>query len=406
MKDSVAKNVELVGYHDLNDKPGFKIAMQVLNDRWYIFLGHFWHNGWTILDVTDPAKPELVNFIDGPTPPTETHQMQAADGLMLTPLQKYMPMRGDNKGQREDEGFYIWDIKDPKNPKRLGHWESGHVDGTHRNHYDGGRYVHCSAAAPGFAGNIYRIVDIADPSNPVEVGKWWLPEQWEAGGGGETVPRTWLHGPAYPKGNRAYLPMGFGGMCILDISDLTLPKLVSQLKFHPPLGGKLPTHTTLPLSQRDLVLVTSEAIDEGDESREGLHYAGIVDVSDEKNPRLISLLPLPEPPEGAPYKNFREKGGRFGPHNFHHAQYQPHLEDRNDRVYLTYFNAGLRIYDISDPYLPKEIASYLPPDPPKRLGPMPFTKLVLSCEDVLVDKRGYIYMTDKNYGLFILRCTI
>ena len=70
-----------------------------------------------------------------------------------------------------------------------------------------------------------------------------------------------------------------------------------------------------------------------------------------------------------------------------------------------YFNAGLRIYDLSDPVRPFEVAHYIPADPEKRLGMLPKT-LVTQSEDVLVDRRGYIYMTDKNHGLHILRCTV
>ncbi len=36
---------------------------------------------------------------------------------------------------------------------------------------------------------------------------------------------------------------------------------------------------------------------------------------------------------------------------------------------------------------------------------MPASKLVTEVEDVLVDRRGYIYITDKNQGLWILRYT-
>jgi len=401
MEKGAARNIEWVGYHDLEGKPAIKIALQVVNKRWYLYLASFWASGWSILDVTDPAKPEYLKFVPGPDN-TWTCQVQVADGIMVTGLEWIPQGWGGKPDQPNEEGIYIWDVQDPVKPKRLGNFKTGSI-GTHRNYWGGGRYVHLAAAARGFAGYIYRVVDIADPSHPVEVGRWWLPEQWAAGGAKLSRPWVALHGPAYPEGDRAYLSYGGGGMVILDISDLTLPKLVSRLEFQPPLGSWLACHTVLPLSKRKLALVSSEAIEEN--CREALNYAGIVDISDEKNPRLISLFPIPEPPPGAPHKNFCEKGGRFGPHNFHLPQGHPFLENRDDKVYLTYFNAGLRVYDIRDPYLPKEIAYYLPPDPKDRRGGLPKT-LVTQSEDVLVDTRGYSYVTDKNHGLHILRCTV
>jgi hypothetical protein len=73
-------------------------------------------------------------------------------------------------------------------------------------------------------------------------------------------------------------------------------------------------------------------------------------------------------------------------------------------MYLTYFNAGLRVFDISNARLPKEVGYFIPPDPVKRYGPVP-TKLVEQTEDVLVDRRGYVYITNKNQGMWILRYT-
>jgi len=416
-----AKNVELIGYHDLEDRPGFQMAMQVVDGNWFLYLAHFWHKGWTIMDVTEPSDPKFVRFIPwrgGQN--TITIKVQVAEGRMIANLQREIHSLAKD-GEPFEEGILIFDVKDPVDPKLLGHWKSG-GEGTHRNYYEGGKYVHTSAGCPGFYGNIYRIVDIEDPTAPQEAGRWWLPEQWAAGqvptaeeekyGGAATtyllphhLRKYSLHGPPYPKGNRAYLNFyNSGVLAILDISDITLPKLVSKLQFNPPFGNRIAGHTAMPLSKRDLLLYTTEGTFSGFGGQ--LDIAGIVDISDEKHPRLISTLPIPEPPPGSPYRNFREKAAGFGPHNFHEPHNHPDLEDRNDRLYLTYFNAGLRIYDIDDPYLPKEIAYYIPPDPIKRNGPMPMGKLGVSSEDILVDRRGYIYMTDKNLGLHVLRCTI
>lgn len=77
------------------------------------------------------------------------------------------------------------------------------------------------------------------------------------------------------------------------------------------------------------------------------------------------------------------------------------LQRTADRWYVTYFGAGLRIIDIADPRLPREVGSFVPPDPTVRRGVLPRT-LVAQSEDVLVDARGMIYLTDKNHGLYIL----
>ena len=58
--------MRVVGYHDLDARPAFKLAMQEVGGRFYLYTGHLWHRGWSVLDVTDPAAPRLVRFIDGP----------------------------------------------------------------------------------------------------------------------------------------------------------------------------------------------------------------------------------------------------------------------------------------------------------------------------------------------------
>ena len=390
-----AKNIEPLGYHDLADKPAFKLAMQEKNGRWYLYVAHLWHRGWSVLDVTEPTAPELCAFIPGPEN-TWTIQIQVADGTMITALERIAPGWGGAEGKPFSEGFLIFDISLPTQPKQVGHFRTG-SSGTHRNFYDGGNLVHAAAGAPDMNGKIYRIIDIADPSDPREVGRFSLPEQQSVGA---TDGRKYsCHGPPHVEGNRAYLSYGDGGGIILDITDLSRPKLISQLAFRG-ITASQGIHTYLPLLRRNIALINDEAIREnGDEN---LNLAGIVDIADERLPRMLSLFPLPEPPAEAPFKNFYEKGGRFGPHNQHHPNHQACLEDRDDIAYLTYFNAGLRVYDIRDPRQPKELGYFVPADPKVRIGTKP-SQLVAQSEDVLVDRRGCIYLSDKNHGIHILR---
>ena len=400
-----AENMELIGYHDLEDRPAFKTAIQEVGGCFYLYLSHFWVSGWSVLDVTEPEEPKLLRFIEGPDN-TWTLQVQAADGLLLTSLEKIPPGWGPRPDDPpEAEGVYIWDVKkDPAEPQLLSHWRTG-ADGTHRNFYNGGRYAHLSAYAPGYEGNIYRILDLEDPRSPREAGRFWLPEQegGDAGGSDDWSEgmRVFQHGPAHAENGRAYLPYARGGFVIADIEDVSRPRLVSRFNVYPPLGSAIAVHTAYPYPGRGFAVINSEALKENCD--EPLNYAAIIDIRDEAAPRLISLFPTPEPPPGYSHGSFCERGGRFGPHNQHHAQGLDCLEQREDRVYLTYFNAGVRVYDISEPVHPREIAHYIPADPKRRLGMLPRT-LVTQSEDVIVDRRGVIYVTDKNHGLHILRC--
>ena len=102
------------------------------------------------------------------------------------------------------EGLLIWDLADPENPKTLGHFKTGGA-GTHRNYYDGGRYLYATGLPQGYNGHILQIVDIGDPTSPVEISRWWRKGQWIAGGEEGAPHGTLLHGGAYVRGDRAYL---------------------------------------------------------------------------------------------------------------------------------------------------------------------------------------------------------
>jgi hypothetical protein len=175
LQGSYSRNVEIIGYCDLEDRPAFKMAIREVRGRWYLYTGHFWHRGWSIVDVTDPTHPGVTRFIDGPAN-TFTLQMTLFDNTMVTALEKIFPGFGGDPDAPFEEGVLIWDISDPTAPQRLGHWRTGGT-GTHRNLYAGGRHAHLAAGMPGFRGNIYVILDILDPKNPREAGRWWVPGQ-------------------------------------------------------------------------------------------------------------------------------------------------------------------------------------------------------------------------------------
>ena len=169
-----AQNVKQIGFSALGGRYGaFKMAIKhTANDKWYLYTGHSFNQGWSIVDVTDPANPRYVKFIPFETDDKSiiTAQVTLHDNLMITSLNSFRPQKNPLPA------ILLWDISDPENPKQVGSWMGG-VTGAHRNSYPGGKYAYLSTSYPGFKAHILVILDVSDPANPKEVSKWWQPGQ-------------------------------------------------------------------------------------------------------------------------------------------------------------------------------------------------------------------------------------
>jgi hypothetical protein len=254
------------------------------------------------------------------------------------------------------------------------------------NFYDGGQYAYLDCGwddqlrmegswRPYSQG--LMIVDVSDPSHTKEVSRWWVPGQrlgeeeeykkyWFAGDHGADTSN---HGAAIaPKriedgGTIAYTGFGTFGMFVLDLSDIKHPKPIGRY-VHPLEGtGGIPYHSIYPIiadakhrQLENLVIADFEATES--DCREPFHTSYIINVKDPRKPKLVGMFPRPVPPPDAPYADFCQARGRFSSHNIQ-CWLAPGLM-RPDFVALTYFNAGLRIYDISDPTDPNEVAWFLP----------------------------------------------
>lgn len=434
------KNMEVVGYHDLGGVMAFQMALHKTEaGKYYLYLGSFKGAGLNILDVTDPAAPRRVRFFevcDGSVYKKQsTPKVQVADGLLLVAMGGGIPrLHGCKPGDKSIGGLQIYSLReDPENPRFLGGWKTGIEDGmgVHRFMYSGGPYVHLSCDCSGYIGQIYRILDISNPASPVETGRWWMPEQWADGMEDGTFPvghedeKDWpqLHGPPYVQDGRAYCAYWAGGAVILDASSPLRPKKLGQLMVQPPFSGKYAgarCHTFLPLRGRDFAVLTNEGdrftTFSKDQLTNGKHKGAqpmnnihMIDVSNPADPTLVAQFPYPEVPQGYPWPNFNTAGfggvqGPFGPHNLHEPMGKPGLEDNPSRVYCCYFHAGMRVYDVSDPYYIRELAYFIPPAPEKPLFDIEYPGPWLgTAEDCVVDDRGYIFMDTFHDGLYILR---
>jgi hypothetical protein len=355
------QNVKQIGFSALGGRYGaFKIAIKhTADDKWYLYTGHSFNQGWSIVDVTDPANPRYVKFIPFETDDKSiiTAQVTLHDNLMITSLNSFRPQKNPLPA------ILLWDISDPENPKQVGSWMGG-VTGAHRNSYPGGKYAYLSTSYPGFKAHILVILDVSDPAHPKEVGKWWQPGQKD----GEPASPYPLgfHGPVNVSPDGKMASLGYTPDVVnLDLTDPANPKLIGKLHITEPFAsvGTQSVHTVLPLWDRNLLYVSSEAQKEKCQD-DGFNFAGMIDNTNPAHPRLISIFPTPVPPADAPYKDFCDKGGRFGPHNTSQEIHNPAIEQPGKLIDVAWFNAGLRIFDVSDPRLPKEVGSFMPPERP------------------------------------------
>jgi hypothetical protein len=360
-----ARGLRLVGHSDLG---GCGDGMQVLRHGDALYVGHFGISGMgtSILDVADPTRPRVVD--QWPAPPgSHTHKVQVADDLLLVNQEQF---RG---GDPFTAGMLVFDVSDPLSPRRLGRFDSGGA-GVHRIVWTGGRYAHASVTPEGFADRIWLVIDMSDPARPVEAARFVLDGPEPAAGA-----RYAAH-HALVDGDVAYLGYCDAGMVVLDVADFARPREIARLTWEP--GGE--THTCLPLPGRRLVVATDEQLKDGPGAAARLVH--VIDVAEPSRPRVVGACPEPE-------GDFRDRPLRFGPHNLHENRVGSYRSERV--VFVTYFNAGVRVYDLEDPEQPVEVAYWVPESPAGQAAPQ--------LNDIYVEASGLVWVTDRiGGGLYAL----
>jgi LVIVD repeat len=354
------------------------------------------------LDISNPLKPQVVNTnvwkggLPGVTYNTRLKKwlLMSAAAQPLTgatpqyPHGQYDPAlrkeRVDYKGLR---GIRVYDVTNPETPNLLQEFSTGTTgNGTHMNFYDGGRYAYLDCGwtdqlrmenAQRPYSNALMIVDMTDPSNIKEVSRWWVPGQmldeedeykkyWFAN---DQASWTGIHGaPVVTKrvedgGRYGYGGFGHFGLFVFDFADIRNPKVVGRTSWQFEPMSAIPYHSVYPIvtdpNHPELInylFTTTETVQP--DGREPYHTQYVVDVADRSNPRIVGLFPRPKAPKDAPYSDFTFARGRFGSHNGQ-AWIAPGMMQPNF-VAMTFFCAGLRIFDISNPTEPRETAWFVP----------------------------------------------
>jgi hypothetical protein len=285
-------------------------------------------------------------------------------------------------------GIRNYDITDPTKPNMLQEYNTGEKgNGTHHNFYDGGKYAYLDCGWDETLrlenhqrpySNALMIVDMSDPANVQEVSRWWVPGQklgeeeeykkyrfagdhtsWTGNHGAISVPKRVEDG-----GTVGYGGFGAFGFYAMDLSDIKHPKPYGHMQYEFDTFGTIPFHTCYPVIAdaahprlMNKVVAVHEALEA--DCRENYHTPYMIDVKDPKNPKIIGFFPRPAAPPDAPYTDFCFARGRFGSHNT-----QCWLAPGTSNpaiIVIAWFNAGVRVFDISNPTEPKEVAWFVPP---------------------------------------------
>lgn len=397
--------MKLLSQHTLNGYGGMGegMSMQLLaGGRRVLWLAHeSAPKNFTAVDVTEPRAPKVVVQTDLPHKDMRSNSLEVSGNLMAVAYQV-------SRAGLKPAGFELFDISEPERPRSVSFFDAAgpHSRGCHQLWFVDGETVHMACSDPELKprhpndDQVYRIVDVRQPSRPVPVGRWHLPGTME----GDSAPPPSRLPPKFDAGFRAhntnvyprrpercYLGYLDGGIMVLDISERARPKLVSRWSNSPPYNGF--AHTVLPLFDRDLLVVTDESIQ--NDGADWPKLVWLLDARDETNPVSIATLPV------TGVKPFLHRGGRCGAHNVHENPPAEGAWRSEDIVLGTFFNAGVRAYDIRDPYAPREVAHFIPEAPEG--SPVGAAQI----NDVFVDDRGVVFCVDRHAGgLYVLEMNI
>lgn len=437
-----AKNMRLVGYSDLQARSAYQPTINRQGERYIAYVGHHGgtdavpkpinpltglaeFNGTSIIDVTDPANPKYLKHIPGLEGNYEAGGAQMVRVCNGAQLPKGDPNAVYMLRVFGGQAHEIWNVADPANPKLLTRIEG--LKDTHKNFWecDTGIAYLVSGVPNWRTRRMTQVYDLSDPAHPVKIRDFGLPGQQPGATG--PVP-TELHGmiSTGPQGNRIFFGYGTNKGGVVQIVDrdklLNGPKEPTPENLRYPEVGRLEmnpmngAHTAFPMlgmpipgfahdkvgSMRDMLMIVDEAIlNECTEPRQMVWFA---DITVEAKPMVVANYTADEASG-----NFCQRGGRFGSHSSNESM-APVFNKK--LAAISFFNAGVRMLDVRDPYHPKEVAYFIPAITEAtdkrclKVDGQERCKTAIQTNNVETDDRGYVYVVDRaNTGMHILALT-
>ncbi len=296
--------LELVGHGVTSThRAGDTWVFEGVDGRDYAYLGTFYHDWMKAWDVTDPTSPVLTDSI----------QLDARriNDVKIHPNNRLGIVTREGASSRRN-GIVLLDLSNPAHPTILSEYTDGVTGGVHNVWIIGDEDL-VYACHNGTSEIV--ILDIADPSNVSEVGRWAIDN-----------PARSLHDVVVQDGY-AYASYWDDGVVVLDAGAGThggtarAPTFVSSFSY--PEG-----HTHVAWRHGKYLFVGDEIYpDDWDPNAfgpiEASGYVHVLDMSEIDNPVEVARYEVPE----------------AGAHNL--------WSDDRDRLYIGYYQAGLRVLDIS-----------------------------------------------------------
>ena len=418
----VAENFELVGHDPLMNR-GMNAALAVHGDYAYVGSrtdGKPWgtdenllNAGVMVVDVSDPAAPEVVNQIG---PPHEGLQDQTSREMRVWHSEELLivenlasncselihecaPVGGspdvftfyDISGDRGADPEFVANYDPSVNPHEFFLWEDPFVPGR--------ALLFISATSS----DRLLVTDISNARDGAfeELTSWPVP-----------VPSGDLHSMSISNdGMRAYLADLTGGFLVADTSDLANGVADPQIELVTPNANRVSwpgpgAHSALKLWGRDVAFVADEVYGEALASPvfnppHGCPWGWVrtIDISDPVAPALLGEYRLAQNEESYCDSDPPRATASYSAHN-------PTLTP--DIGFITWHSGGLQAIDLDDPAAPTQAGVFSPmpealavtEDPALSSGP---DKVVMWSFPIIQD--GLLYVVDVRNGLYILRYT-
>jgi hypothetical protein len=315
-------------------------------------------DGFASVDISDPEEPTVMAEIrDFDTESEMAHSNAPLEVIFdAWPDGDRLVVAGPaNQAPGAAHGFALFDISDPAEPKQVAWYATSYH--IHNSFFEDG-IVYLTGS--GLRQKPVVMVDVSD-DEPEEIGRWSVADYSQEWADVSITSRV-LH-DVYVQDGVAYLPYWDSGTWLLDVSDPANPEVLSRVGDYE--RAELAEFTQREALQQYLIpdgnahyaqvnddgtiMVTGKeawARNVNGDTIGGPGGFDLWDVSDKTAPEHLSHIEAPESFD-------QTTGGWFT--TAHNADMV------GDRLYTSWYFGGVKVYDVSDPANPEEIAWWRDP---------------------------------------------